>query len=193
MSNTTGGIELNPVFAGLEVINKPATSMPQDLATAFAEVNENLLGATYVPIWIVGKQLVKGWNYYVIAKEIRATKDKDVLIVNLVINVPPVNSDGTRDKAEIVKIIEEADLPLDLEIIFKAATSVAGVSYKPLAYVGKQVVKGMNYYFIAQAQVIYPGAEPYAVYICINTFEGHSSIVSITPLTNDLAGYAFTW
>ena len=188
-----GGLELNPALGGLEIINQPATSVPQDLATAFGEINEGLLGATYVPIWVVGKQVVNGVNYYVIAKEIRATKDKDTLIVTMVINIPPVQSDGTQEKASVVKIVEEADLPTELELVFKAGTNVCGVSYTPLAYIGKQVVKGINYYFIAQAKVIYPGAEPYAAFVCINVFEGNATLQYVTPITNDLVGYAFTW
>ena len=188
-----GGLELDPVFAGIELINKPATSLPQDLATAMGQINESILGATYIPLWIVGKQVVNGVNYYIIAKEIRATKNKDTLIVEMVINIPPMQSDGEQAPASVVKIVEEADLPKELEYVFKAGTTVCGVAYTPLAFVGKQVVKGINYYFIAQANPIYPGAEPYAAFVCINVFEGNATLQYVTPITEDLVGYAFTW
>jgi hypothetical protein len=57
-----GGIEFEGLLGGIRIINKPATSLPQDLATAIGEINEGLLGATYVPLWIIGDQIVNGIN-----------------------------------------------------------------------------------------------------------------------------------
>lgn len=183
---TCGAIELDPAFGCLEIINKSANSMPQDLATAFSEVNSGLLGATYVPIWIVGRQLVNGWNYYLICDQVRSTRDSKTSVVNMVINIPPAQNDGTTLPAKIVEIIDEADLSEDLRVIFESTTKLLmGASYKPLAYVGKQVVHGMNYYFICEARGIYPNAVPYAVMMCINDMNGTSSIVSITPITKE--------
>lgn len=189
-----GGIEFEGLLGGIRLINKPATSLPQDLATAIGEINEGLLGATYVPLWIIGDQIVNGINYYLVCKEVRATRNKDTSIVVLVINIPPANSDGTRDKAQVVKIIEEANLEGDLKTIFYTATQVVGVGYKPLVYVGKQIVNGTIHHFICQATPVYPGSEPYAALVSIyTTLDGNSSILSVEPIKDDLVGYAFTW
>ena len=194
MSNF-GEIILESSLGGLEIINKPATSMPQELATAIGEINEGILGATYDPIWIVGQQIVNGINYYVICKEVRATREKDTRIINMIINVPPISSDGQRKKAKAVKIIEEADLPKDVRLAFDSAMVLVGVSYKPLAYVGHQLVsKSTNHYFICQAMPIVLDPEPYPVFVCINTsFEGQNKVIAIEPIEPGLVGYAFTW
>lgn len=173
-----GGIELGGAFGGYEVINEPANKMPQDLASAIGIINEGTLGATYDPIWTVGKQVVKGLNYLVIAKEIRSTKDKDVMIVGLVINIPP-GSIGGKD-AKVVEIIEEAKLEDEVKIAFETATKqLLGVSYKAIAFAGKQITRGISYYYVAEAKVLYPNTQPYAVFMCVNVFNGVTSVVSI--------------
>ena len=179
-----GAIEFEQTFGGMEIINKPANAVPQELATAFGAINSNILGATYIPLWIVGKQIVNGVNYYIICKEIRSTKDHQTMIVNLVLNIPPMQSDGTRPEPQVVEIIEEADLPKKLQLLFDCATKqLIGVDYKPLAYVGKQVVHGMNYYFICEARGLYLDAQPYAVMMVINEMAGEGvSVVSIEPI-----------
>lgn len=197
-----GGIELKEgTFGGYEIINKPlsATSMPQELATAFPLVNAKLLGATYDPIWYVGRQLVNGINHMLICKEVRVTATQKPAIVAMVINVPAGKA-TTGEGASIVKIIEEAELSDELAAIFKAGTTnLVGVGYKPIAYVGKQVVRGMNYYFICEARPVVLNPNPYAVLLGINVFENQHSVVVIEPLDKitDAAtktlGYAFTW
>lgn len=192
--SVVGGIEFEGLFGGLRIINKPANRLPQDLATAVGDMNEGMLGATYVPLWIVGDQVVNGVKYYLVCKQIRATKNSDVAIVNVVLYIPPIKSDGTRDKARVEKIIEEADLDSELSTIFRTATSIVGVGYKALAYVGKQVVNGTVHHFICQATPIYPGCDPYAALVSIHTtLDGHSTILSVDPIMDGLVGYAFTW
>ena len=58
-----GGIELGGALGGYEIINKPASTLPQDLASAISVVNAGKLGATYDPLWLVGKQLVNGMKF----------------------------------------------------------------------------------------------------------------------------------
>ncbi len=194
-----GGIELNnDIFGGYTLINEPATSLPQNLATAFSKVNSGLLGATYEPLWLVGSQVVNGTNYMLICKEVRVTKETKPMIVAMVINVPPVKTNvSPGSDGKLVKILEEAELSPELDKIFKSATmTLMGVGYKPVAYVGKQVVKGINHYFICEAKPIIVDPTPYPVVMCINVFEGQCSIVSISPMTgkqDGLLGYAFTW
>jgi len=194
-----GGIKFADVFGGYELVNIPASRIPQDAATAvFGAINSGILGATYTPLWYVGSQLVKGKNHFFIAQEVRATAKKDTCIVGLVINVPPSEKAAQGAGAKVVRIIEEADLPEDLQCVFSTAMQgLVGVGYKPLFYVGSQIVKGVNYYFICQAKGIYPGAEPYAVVVCINVFENTKSIVSIERIEDTVEdmklGYAFTW
>ena len=196
-----GEIEFGKNFGGYEIINKTSDQIPQDAASAIGIVNSNpLLGATYIPIWLWGKQVVNGVNYFFIAEDIRATKDKDKSIVGLIINIPPGTGAIKGEGAKIVRVIENEKLSEEIDVAFnEVVKGLCGVAYKPIAYIGKQIVKGENHYILCEAKTIYPGAQPRAVILCINIFEGKSSVVSIFPLGNSvkdtttLFGYAFTW
>ena len=196
-----GEIELGKNFGGYEIINKPADQIPQDVASAIGVVNSTpLLGATYIPLWLWGKQVVNGVNYFFIAEDIRTTKDKDKSIVGLIINIPPGEGSIKGEGAKIVRVIENEKLSEEIDVAFnEVVKGLCGVAYKPIAYIGKQIVRGENHYILCEAKTIYPGAQPRAVILCINIFNGKSSVVSILPLssgtkdTPTLFGYAFTW
>lgn len=175
-----GAIELDKSFGGYELVNRPATSLPQDLATALSTVNQDLLGATYIPIWYVGKQIVNGVNHKLICRQIKTTKDNAQAIVALTLNIPN-GSNG--EKTTMVDITEEATLDEGLQYAFDMAVRpLVGAIYKPLAYVGKQIVKGTNYYFICSARRVHPDSIPYPAVVCVNQFDGAFMVVSIEPL-----------
>lgn len=196
-----GNIELGGEFGGYEIINHPVNKLPQDVASAVGIVNSSpLLGATYNPIWYIGKQLVNGVNHFFIAEDVRATKNKDKLIVGLIINIPPGEGAIKGEGAKVVKIIEDADLAPEVKVAFaEVEKGLVGVSYKPVAYIGSQTVRGINHYIVCEAKVIYPGAQPRAVVVGINIFEGKASLICITPIPTGTAdgqglfGYSFTW
>jgi hypothetical protein len=178
-----GAIELGGAFGGYEIDSRPASSMPEVVASAIVEATSNgVLGVILEPLWYIGSQLVNGTNYLLVCKATRSTYRKDTAIVLVTINVPPSGAvDGSG--ATIVSIKDEADLTPELEVIFNTAMmDLVGVEYKPVAYVGKQVVKGINYYFICEAKGVYPGAEPYAALVCINVFGCAVSVPKITPI-----------
>ena len=182
MSNKHGGSTLGGQLGGWEIVNIPATALPQELASAIAALNDGShLGVTFIPVWYVAKQLVNGVNYLMICEEVRATRNQDTYIVGVVLNVPPANTEGK--KPSIVEIIEDAEMPDEVEEIFNTAfEGYVGVSYRPIIYIGKQVVKGINYHFICEATPIYPGATPYPALVTINQFQDTITIVSITPV-----------
>lgn len=180
-----GGIELGDVLGGFEIINKPATRLPQDVASAIGCVNsEPMLGATYLPIWYVGKQLVNGVNHLFIAEDIRMTKNKDTFVVALTINVPPGERAFEGEGAKVVRIVESAKLDNEIDEAFrKAMEGIVGVSYKPVAYIGKQIVSNsVNYFIVCEARNICLNAKAYAVAICINVSKDGAYPLSITPL-----------
>lgn len=199
MTKKFGGIELGETFGGYEIANLPVNKLPQDVASAMSAVNSTpLLGATYNPIWYVGKQLVNGVNYFFIAEDIRSTKNKDKSIVVLIINVPPGEHSMQGEGAKIDRIIESEELAPEVQTAFATIEKgLIGVSYKPVVYIGKQVVRGENHLIVCEAKTIYPGAQPFAVVLCLNIFEGNPSIVGITPLNSStketICGYAFNW
>ena len=198
IERTFGGIELGGTLGGYEIVNVPATKLPQDVASAVSNLNTNLLGATFNPLWYVGKQTVNGVNHLFIAEEIRITKTTDKYIVGLVVNVPPGANADKGEGAKVVRIIESEALPEDVEEAFLTVSKpIVGVSYRPIMLLGKQVVKGENYYILCEAKTIYPGTEPKAVVFVVNVFDGKPSLVGIAPIGKDtqetICGYAFTW
>ncbi len=54
---------------------------------------------------------------------------------------------------------------------------LVGAGYKPLLYVGEQLVKGTNYHFIAEQTLVTREPEKHVVTIAINEFNGEYSIV----------------
>ena len=196
-----GGIELGETFGGYEIANLPVNKLPQEVASAVGAVNSNpLLGATYNPIWYVGKQAVNGVNYFFIAEDIRATKNKDKSIVGLIINVPAGEQAIQGAGAKVVRIIESEALLPEVQTAFATVEkSLVGVSYRPVVYIGKQTARGENHFIVCEAKEIYPGAQPKAVILEINIFESKSAIVGLLPISStetdqqSLFGYAFTW
>ena len=177
-----GGIQLNEGgLGGWELCNYPANKLPEQVATAVVKINMNLLGASYTPIRMLGTQVVNGVNYMLLAKIVRSDENHSTNIVIMVINIPA--GDITGENATLVDVINHADLPGEVQDAYDDAIgSLHGVNYNPLLYVGSQVVKGLNYYIICEATVVYPGAIPKAVVVCINSFEGKNTIVSIEPI-----------
>ncbi len=57
------------------------------------------------------------------------------------------------------------------------AEGFTGASYKPIAYIGKQLVKGTNHMFIAEQTLSTANAERHIVTIIINEFDGKYTIV----------------
>ena len=201
MAKTFGGIELGGTLGGYEILNIPVNKLPQEVASAVGIANSNpLLGATYNPLWYVGKQTVNGVNYLFIAEDIRTTKNKDKSIVGLVINVPPGENSIKGEGAKVVRIIESAELTPEIQTAFTAVEKpLCGISLKPVIYLGKQIARGENHFFICEAKAIYSGAQPHAVIFGINIFEGKPSFVGLMPIGAEkkdqptLFGYAFTW
>jgi hypothetical protein len=141
----------------------------------------DILGASYVPLRLIGTQVVNGINYMFIAKETLSDKDKTTNIVLWVINIPA--GDITGEKAEQVEVISEATLPPEVEDAFDAAIGqLTGVNYTPLLYIGHQVEKGLNYYVLWEATPVTLNAVPKPVVVCVNTFEGKNTVVSVEPV-----------
>lgn len=59
---------------------------------------------------------------------------------------------------------------------------IVGAGYKPLLYVGEQVVKGIDYWFIAEQTLMTRNAERHIVKLAINEFEGKYSVVIIVRI-----------
>ena len=197
-----GGVELGGEFGGYTIVDTSAAKLPQDAATAIGAANNGMLGATYNPVWYIGHQLVNGMNHMFVAEAVRSTRGSDTSIVGIVVNVPAGEGYLSGKGAKIARIIENATLTSEVETAFASVTqNIVGVGYKPVLYVGEQIVHGTNHYIVCEARGVYPGARPYATVVCVNICDGSASLVSVTPINasagtktaTGMFGYAFTW
>jgi hypothetical protein len=62
--------------------------LPEEVASAFSEVNAHLLGAVFVPVLYCGSQLVSGMNYMIICKQTLVTHPPLEHLVTMVIYKP---------------------------------------------------------------------------------------------------------
>lgn len=183
-----GGITLGGELGGYTLINEPFKgSLPQDLATGFYVAEEGFVGSSFKPLFVVGKQTANGVNYFLIAEQTTITAKPEKHIVGLIVNIPPAGvngGDGFGQGARFVKVIDanEPDVPDDiLEIINESLKNKIGATHKPVALIGTQIVKGTNYYVVAESKGVYPKAKPFATLITVNKF-GSKNTVKIEDL-----------
>ena len=69
----------------------------------------------------------------------------------------------------------------DLQTLFdQGLEGLIGVKYTPVAYLGSQVVAGVNHCFLAQATAVVPDAQPYyALVYLYQDLQGQVTILSI--------------
>ena len=81
-------------------------------------------------------------------------------------------------------VAEKTEITEDLQAVFdKAMEKLMGVSYEPVAYLGSQVVAGLNHCFLCKATVIYPNAAPaYKLVYIYQDLEGNAEILNIADL-----------
>lgn len=73
-------------FGEVEILEQPElTAMPQEAASAWCAVMNNILGATYKPLLYVGGQPAKGVNHVFIAQQtlILAKPERHIVLVTI--------------------------------------------------------------------------------------------------------------
>ena len=75
-------------------------------------------------------------------------------------------------KIELEKFEGITKMPQEAASAWSTVDGLVGASYKPLLYLGKQVVKGVNYFFIAEQTLITCPPIRRVVTLTINEFEG---------------------
>ncbi|EKV57605.1 hypothetical protein A966_04436 [Brachyspira hampsonii 30446] len=77
-----------------------------------------------------------------------------------------------------IDVKQKNEISKELEYIFRNGTHLLGVRRELMLYLGKQVVHGINYAFVARSEVIIPNPRPYYELIIINVNEeGKTCIV----------------
>lgn len=144
-------------------VNVIVDAMPEKVATAVSALAEQLIGAEYTPIAYLGSQIVNGTNHAVLAEQIlttgRDTKNVVLLIFNekgmdcTLVNIERVVEGGVGEGGTEINV--KTDIPEEAKEAFDAAlTEFVGSSVKPFAYLGSQVVSGIDYIFAAEVTPI---------------------------------------
>lgn len=144
-------------------VNVVTGAMPEKVATAVGALAGQLMGAEYTPIAYLGSQLVNGINHAVLAEQVlttgRDTKNIVLLIFNekgmdcTLVNIERVVEGGVGEGG--VEINVKLDIPEEAQKAFDTAIAeFMGSSVKPFAFLGSQVVKGIDYIFAAEVSAI---------------------------------------
>ena len=188
-------------------IDVNVNGMPQKVATAFEKLKETLVGAEYEFIAYLGYQLANGVNDAVLAEQIVTTGRDSKNIVVMIFNEKPGATETTL--VAIERIVDSGavlggttiavDKILDLEgplmKVWNAAfEGYVGYSMHPIAYLGSQMVNGMNYIFAATGEPVMQDAEKQAVIVIINPLERTVRVRNfLVDRSTEALNYAFTW
>lgn len=194
-----GSYEINVVVGG----------MPQNIATAFGKLSEQLIGAEYTPIAYLGSQVVNGTNHAVLAEQLITTGKDTKNVVVVIFNEKPVKDalpEVTLVNIERVlesgapiggiKVEPTTNMPEDaLKDFNEVMEGFLGSKVEPFAYLGSQVVKGTNYYFAAELTPVVQNPKSSVAIVVVNALSDQVSFVDILGGQYDgvAAGYAFTW
>ena len=80
-------------------------------------------------------------------------------------------------KIEIENFTGLTTMPQKAASAWTAANYLVGATYKPLLFVGTQITKGVNYWFVAEQSFSITTPERRIVKIAINEFEGKCTVV----------------
>ncbi|MGN0778149.1 MAG: hypothetical protein ACI4MJ_03295 [Aristaeellaceae bacterium] len=81
-------------------------------------------------------------------------------------------------------VAEDYAVTEDRQALFdKALTDLVGAAYTPVAYLGSQVVAGVNHCFLCEATIVYPGTVPSLALVYIyEDLDGHAEVTHIAEL-----------
>lgn len=137
-------------------------ALPEKVATGFSKL-EDMVGAEYTPIAYLGSQVVNGINHAVLAEQLLITGKDTKNIVLVILNEKP--GEMSADVVSIERVLTGGEdfggVKIDVETgdgINKTAQRLfeerfagfVGTLVTPIALLGTQVVRGMDYYFLAE-------------------------------------------
>lgn len=180
-------------------------AMPQPVATAMEGLGDEVLGAKYEMIAYLGSQVVNGTNYAVLAKQILATgqdnqnvvvlkfnqKTKD--IVPALIGVEHILDEGAPMGGVTVDIQTEISKE-NQKIWYDGIEGYVGFSMQPIAYLGSQVVDGVNHFFAVEGTSVSLTPETYVFLAVINQQNKEFKLIDmLEDRASNALGYSFTW
>ena len=154
-----------------------AVNISDNVSKAFTKATAEYDGMTFEPIALLGTQVVSGTNYMLLCKGTTVTNNpttslKIVILYNDLNNKSSITSVKDFDYTQYVnkdiptntkqlsggwtvyQNMKSATLSTDVKEAFTKATSVVGVEYTPVAYLGSQIVSGTNYAVLSLAKTV---------------------------------------
>lgn len=195
---SSGTAYAEEVSGGWEV-NSGSTAMSKNpkANAAFKKATEELVGVSYKPIAVLGSQVVAGMNYAILCRANPVYPDASPEVVIMYIYE---SLDGNAEITGFQTIIGEqteggfsantgkfaikySKNKSVYSAYKKAMKDLVGVDYKPVLYLGSQVVAGSNYMILCRSQVVYPGAPYEWSLVTVNKdLNGKASLVDIQAL-----------
>lgn len=179
-------------------------AVTEELETLFRKGMSALLGVDYVPLAYLGSQVVAGTNHVFLVKGTAVTPEtpvsyafayfyedlqgtvKSLGITDLPIvpqgdgTVAPVegNLSGAWYYAEDPAVTDERQSFLN-----KALEGMTGANYVPVAYLGEQVVAGLNRCILCQVTPVVPDARPhYSLVFLYTDLQGGAKLEEVIDL-----------
>lgn len=164
------------ISGGWQVSESP--EITSELRAVFDKALDGFVGVGYEPIAYLGSQIVAGTNHAFFCKAQVVYPNAQPYFAIVFIYEDLEGNAGIKDIASMTAYGEldenagsaeqlaggwsVAEAQEDGMAAFeKASEYLTGASYAPIRVLSSQVVAGMNYCILCQAQVVVPGAEPY--------------------------------
>lgn len=180
-----------PVAGGWNTVNEE-TTLTEHAFNALDKAQQKLLGAKYDAIALLGTQVVAGTNYAILCSITPVVPDAKIASYAIVYvyealdgectvldvqHVNPVVSEGmlggwTINDGTDEELNNEAFQALEL-----AAEYMTGASYKAVALVATQVVKGFNYNMVCEITPVVPGATAHYAMVTVHAEAGEWTII----------------
>lgn len=179
--------------------------LPQKVASAFSKLGETVLGAEYDIIAYLGTQEVNGVNHAILAEQTITTGRDTKNLVVVIFNEKPGDIEATLVSIERVveggaafgglNINTEVDIPEDAMSVWDGAfNEIIGISVVPFAFVGKQLVNGTNWIYVAKAAPVAPDAKKTVAVVTINDKDKTVRFADLLKGKQEASlGYAFSW
>lgn len=167
---------MNQVIVGAWDIDVRVKDWPKEVNSAEEQLNKHI-GASYKVFAYLGKQVVKGINYAVLAEQTLATVGEDNNVVLVIFNVWEdkiviTSIERVLEGHEIpggIVVAPTTDIPEDAMKDFeKVFNGFVGSDVKPFAYLGSQVVSGINRFLAAEVKPVTPHAKTKVSLVTVN-------------------------
>ena len=189
--------ESAPVLVGGWAVNTEDTGLSAhpDAQAAFEKAVEGAEGTTYEPAALLSSQVVAGVNYCFLARKLDAAPEAQPVIELVYVYADLSGGAQILKEEELVgEVIPGSFAANTGDLAFgadetvknafeKAAETLLGVNYEPIAYLAKQIVNGSNYMVLCRTTVVSPDAVPeFALVTIYEDLQGNAKFGESEPL-----------